>query len=258
MEQPVRHKRPAGLLGVLSRLLAGYLTGPSRASYTNVPTEIESLAKAVRPGDVILVEGKQRISTAIKYLTQSTWSHAALCITRLDDNSEGTPHFIEADAVEGVRKVGVEEFAGHHIRICRPIGITDREIDQMVMSACKRLGHQYDMRNVLDLARYLFPTPPVPRSWRRRMIALGSGEPTQAICSTLVAQAFQAIHYPILPELTQEMIEDPDCRKCVRELLHIRHHSLFTPRDFDISPYFQIIKPTIDSGFDYHRLKWSD
>src|SRR5574337_378503 len=59
--------------------------------------------------------------------------------------------------------------------------------------------HRYDLKNVVDLARYLLPTPPVPVGWRRRLLALGSGEPTQAICSTMIAQAFQSVSYPILP-----------------------------------------------------------
>ena len=30
------------------------------------------------------------------------------------------------------------------------------------------------------------------------------------------------------------------------------------PRDFDISPYFEIVKPTIVNGFDYTALHWAD
>ena len=30
------------------------------------------------------------------------------------------------------------------------------------------------------------------------------------------------------------------------------------PRDFDISPYFEIVKPTIVHGFDYLSLHWAD
>ena len=30
------------------------------------------------------------------------------------------------------------------------------------------------------------------------------------------------------------------------------------PRDFDISPYFEIVKPTIVQGFDYTALHWAD
>jgi hypothetical protein len=77
---------------------------------------------------------------------------------------------------------------------------------------------------------------PVPQRWRRRMIALGSGVPTKAICSTLIAQAFGSVRYPILPRI--ELIESKETR---REILHIRHYSLYAPRDFDISPYFAII-----------------
>ena len=90
------------------------------------------------------------------------------------------------------------------------------------------------------------------------MIAFGSGEPTKAICSTLVAQAFQSIRYPILPKITLEQATDPDCKGCVQELLHIRHHSLFTPRDFDVSPYFQIVKPALENGFDHRILAWQE
>jgi len=74
----------------------------------------------------------------------------------------------------------------------------------------------------------------------------------------LVAQAFQSIRYPILPKITLELAVNRDCKGCVQELLHIRHHSLFTPRDFDVSPYFQIVKPTLENGFDHRALCWDD
>ena len=41
-------------------------------------------------------------------------------------------------------------------------------------------------------------------------------------------------------------------------MLEIRHHSLYAPRDFDISPYFAVVKPTIENGFDYKCLHWAD
>ena len=88
------------------------------------------------------------------------------------------------------------------------------------------------------------------------MLALGSGDPTKAICSSLIAQAFQSVRYPILPEITLQASPDPDCRDCYDELLHIRHHSLFAPRDFDISPYFRIVKPTLEEDFDPYSLTW--
>lgn len=246
-----------GALSLIGRLLAAYLSEPSRAPYANAPTDTRALASSIRAGDVLLVDGRQRISTAIKYLTQSTWSHAALCVASAEEADGQHPCFVEADAIEGVRHVTSAEFEGLHTRICRPVGLKADEISVVVGFALAHVGDDYDLANVIDLARYLCPTPPVPTGWRRRMIALGSGEPTKAICSTLVAQAFQAIRYPILPAITQELIDDPDCKNCVRDILHIRHHSLFTPRDFDVSPYFQIVKPSIERGFDHRNLSWA-
>jgi hypothetical protein len=109
-----------------------------------------------------------------------------------------------------------------------------------------------------DLARYFLPVVPVPTRWRRRMLAIGSGEPTKAICSTFLAQMFQEIGYPILPVLERRHWGDPSCNACYDEVLHIRHHSLFAPRDFDISPYFQVLKPALAGAFDYHRLAWAE
>ena len=88
------------------------------------------------------------------------------------------------------------------------------------------------------------------------MIALGSGEPTRAICSTLIAQLFQSVGYPILPRMEVRPAPRPGCDDCGQEILHIRHHSLFAPRDFDISPYFEVVKPAIEAGFDYKSLVW--
>ena len=39
-----------------------------------------------------------------------------------------------------------------------------------------------------------------------------------------------------------------------------RHPTLLTPRDFDLSPYFDIVKFNVieDRGFDYLRIAWAD
>lgn len=241
----------------LSRYLSASVSGPATAA----PTDPVKLMACLRPGDVLLVEGRSRISVAIKYLTQSTWSHAALYVgpTALPADAAGLPRcFVEADLRDGVRAVSVAAFAGLHCRVCRPVGLSPREVDAVVRFVTDRIGHRYDLRNVLDLARYLFPTPPIPVRWRRRMLALGSGDPTRAICSGLIAAAFQAIHYPILPVIESLPSTDPACSGCIREILHVRHHSLYVPRDFDVSPYFEVVKPTLAAGFDHRALQWQD
>src|SRR5204862_6431790 len=108
------------------------------------------------------------------------------------------PSLIEADVLEGVRAVPVSYYTNFRTRICRPVNLTPWDRERLVQYAMQRLGHQYDLQNVADLARYLFPVP-LPVRLRRRMIAFGSGDPSRAICSTLIAQAFAAVRYPILP-----------------------------------------------------------
>ncbi len=58
-----------------------------------------------------------------------------------------------------------------------------------------------DLRHVLDPVRYLLPMP-LPARLRRHLLARGGGGPLRAICSTLIAEASQALHYPVLPDIT--------------------------------------------------------
>jgi len=239
------------------RWLGRWLTQTTHVHNTARPSSLASLAATLHPCDVLLVEGETRVSVAIKYLTQSTWSHAALYVG--DCGNTGAPQcLVEADIVEGVRRVDLRKFAGLHCRICRPVGLTEVDRVRIIDFALASVGQQYDLRNVVDLMRYLIPMPPVPRRWRRRMLALGSGDPTRAICSTLVAQCFHEVRYPILPIVETQPAARADCPDCVEEILHVRHHSLFVPRDFDVSPYFQVVKPTLERGFDYRRLTWAN
>lgn len=242
--------------------LAHFLAKP-RPSRTHVPTSPRDVVAAtLRKGDVLLVDGTSRFSSAIKYLTQSTWSHAALYIgDHLGPPKDGEEARVlcDVDVEKGVRMVPMSEFADMHTRICRPVGLRDAELEQLCEFMVSRVGVTYDMKNVFDLARFLVRTPPVPDRLKRRMIALGSGEPTRAICSTLLAQAFNAIRYPILPEVELHGDDLPGARQARAEILHIRHYSLYTPRDFDTSPFFRIVKPRLEGeAFDFHRLVWGD
>ena len=248
------------ILKKLGRLLAWYLTKPRPQVAQAATSPHEKLAGSLEPGDVLLIEGNRRVSVAIKYLTQSTWSHSALYI----GDALGPPEpgkepkvLIEADLRAGVRAVPLSRFEGLHTRICRPVGLAPEDLKKVIDFAVKSIGEAYDLKNLVDLARYLLPTPPVPARWRRRMIALGSGDPTRAICSTMIAQAFGLVRYPILPIYVPARPGSKGADE-QEELLQIRHHSLYVPRDFDISPYFAIIKPTIAHGFDYHKLRWEE
>ncbi len=242
----------------LGKWLATYLTEEIQVGSTAPPSNPLHLQETLRPGDVLLMEGRTRISSAIKYLTQSTWSHAALFIGSgyLGDRAPEDHCLIEADAVRGVCSTSLERFSHLHTRICRPIGLSSTECEQVIQFALSQLGHQYDLRNVFDLARYLFPTPPIPTRFRRKLLALGSGDPTRAICSTLIAQAFETIHYPIIARDKNALLYTSHSSFGPPNF-EPKHFSLLTPRDFDVSPYFQIIKPTLEGGFNFHDLEWA-
>jgi len=164
---------------------------------------------------------------------------------------------LEAEADTGVVTVPLSKYLNFHTRICRPVGLDDDSMRKVLDYALARIGTKYDSRRIVDLARYLFPYPPVPVWFRRRMLSIGAGDPTRAICSTLIAQAFASVHYPILPERASINGKTYNLAPFVKdELNHIRTYGLYTPRDFDVSPYFAIIKPTLAAGFDYHTLEW--
>src|SRR5712671_6528552 len=225
------------MLDTIGQLIAGYLQKEVPGYEPFTPSDPEHLRGVIEPGDVLLVEGNNRISGIIKYLTQSTWSHAALYVGPIDGATEpdGEPHaLIEANIGEGVTSAPLSKYYPYHTRLCRPVGLSYEDRTTVCRYAINRIGFGYDTKNIVDLMRFLIPLP-VPQRWRRRMIAFGS------------------VRYPILPKITRAA-----SRKARREILHIRDSSLYMPRDFDISPYFEIVKPTIVHGFDYTALHWAD
>ena len=242
----------SGLLQACGRGIARFLTkSRSNPDFASV-TDPDRLRRSLRPGDVLLVEGTSRVSSAIKYLTQSTWSHVALYVGDVYFEGGDDPRvLIEADMVEGVIAIPLSRYQQFNTRIARPFGMSDADLQQVIDHAVSRLGHTYDLRNIVDLMRYLLPLP-MPRRIRRRMIAFGSGDPTRAICSGLIAEAFQQVRYPILPRYLPSEVDADDER-----LLHQRHYSHFMPRDFDLSPYFAVVKPSLHLGFDYKSLRWA-
>ena len=86
------------------------------------------------------------------------------------------------------------------------------------------------------------------------------------ICSTLIARAFQNVGFPILPAV-EPADEPPGARagapgSAAQPYPHVFHRescALITPRDFDLSPYFDVVKLTGVAGrdFDYRRIRWA-
>jgi hypothetical protein len=219
--------------------------------------DFEKIRFELRIADVILAEGRNKASRIIKHITQSTWSHAALYIGRLYDIDDanlrthirkyykGPPEeqlIIESVMGEGTIITPLSEYKGHHVRICRPRGLPREDAQKVIAFAVNHLGMRYSLRHIFDLARFLFPWSILPRRWRSSLFTHNALKPTEEICSLLIARAFLSVRFPITPEIR----EDSE-----HVTLVSRDPRLFTPKDFDYSPFFDIIKypmptPVID------------
>lgn len=295
MRETIR-MRLAAVRRWLGHRIIGYLTEPLPRYVQRVRNDVEALEAHLRKGDVLLVEGDQRVSAIIRYLTQSSWSHAALYIgdellRRGGEQAEyvrrqfgaRAEHMVVEALPEGVVASPIAKYVDYNIRICRPHGLRDAHVRTIMDEAVATIGWRYDMQNVLDLARYMIPVRLVPDRWRAGALHFGSGQPTEVICSSLLARLFTRVRFPILPMQVAPPSGDgslpaastgpaPDSlrRTLVRRVFgqqnrreytgvfRIRHPTLVTPRDFDLSPYFDVIKfnPLARGDFDYSRMQW--
>ncbi len=229
-------------------------------------SDFDRLRYEIRPGDVILVEGRAPVSEIIKTITLSSWTHTAIYIGRLHNIDDpvlrdyiqkfyqGEPDdqlLIESQLGSGTIVENISKYREDHLRICRPTSITRTDSQKVIAYAINRLGSYYNVRQILDLARFLFPYALLPRRWRSSLFEHNAGTPTHTVCSTILAEAFASVHYPILPVLHRN--EDGQL------VMYKRNTRLITPKDFDYSPYFDVIKyPILD--FDelaiYRKMPW--
>lgn len=239
-------------------------TGEERRSYLS---DFDRTVNEIIPGDVILVEGTNRISRVIKYICQSPWTHASLYIGRLHNiedpelrhlirrNYRGSPSdqlVIESLLGQGTFLRSIDFYKDYHIRICRPTGLSHSDSQLVIGHALRNIGHKYNVRHFFDLGRFVFSSHLLPRRWKSSLF--NQTDPSQAsqdICSGMIASAFTSINFPILPLIR----EDKDKKL---EMIH-RNPALYTPSDFDYSPYFAIIKFPIYplAGYGpYRGLPW--
>jgi Permuted papain-like amidase enzyme, YaeF/YiiX, C92 family len=264
------------------------LTKPLKRYTLAYPNDLAELKQQIRKGDVILVEGNERVSQVIKYLTQSSWSHSALYVgdeaikrdpeLRLklaqEYGEEANYMVVEALVQSGVVLTPLARYRDFNIRICRPHRLSESDLRVVMDEALAGVGRKYDLRNVFDLARYFLPVSMVPARFRRTALRFGSGDPTRAICSSMIAECFDKVRFPIVPKIEPlpegyPVVHGPPRRlgrlisgppQLPLGLYHMISPSLVTPRDFDLSPYFEVIKFNLIAGvrFDYRRIVWAD
>ncbi len=235
------------------------------------PCDFDRLRLEIKPCDVVLVEGRTRVGNIIKTISTSPWTHSALYIGRLNDiddpalRAEVEHHYrgdvelsqaqliVEPLLGQGTLVRSLDVYRGEHLRICRAKGLSAQDVQTVIQGAIAHLGVAYDVRQLVDLARFLLPFGLLPRRWRSSLFERNAGELTKTVCSTMIAEVFASIHYPVLPVIHRD--EEGGFR------MYKRNTRLYTPSDFDYSPYFEIIKYPI-LGFDdvamYRQLPWDD
>lgn len=235
--------------------------------------DMENLKKFIRPGDVVLVEGKQRISHIIKLLTNSSWSHIFYYVGDFFVR-EGMPlksyyeekygewskfMIVEANTGEGVTANVMNKYETFNIRVCRPFKISEDDQAKVTKEIVSKIGYRYDEKNIIELALMLIPFQINPFRKKKLSHYLGSGDEYEVICSGMIAKAFMMVGYPIIPFLDTRFAEHPDYAKSpFGAPLIARHHTQIVPRDYDLSPNFEIIKFNIISTgkFDYQHITW--
>ncbi len=238
------------------------------------PSDFKQLCYEIRPGDVVLVEGRSHVAEVIKLITQSPWTHSALYIGHAYEISNpqlrqkvlsyysGNPDdalIVEALLGEGTVVHSIDKYRHDHLRICRPSNITPRDAQKVTEYGINKLGSEYHVRQLLDLARFLFPYSLLPRRWRSSLFMHNlsptkkNGTATNTVCSSMISEAFAEIKFPILP-VTEQL-------KNGQYNLYMRNPRLMIPKDFDYSPYFEIIKYPIyrfDKVAMYKTMPWNE
>jgi len=255
----------SGLLGNLRNFLrnrlAQWLTGRMPGYRTDPFADYAALLQSIRPGDILLLEGDTRVARIIQVLTRSVWSHAALYIgdaamqhpdsavraEAMKHGDEAGHLLLEADIETGVALVPLAKYRSNMSRICRPLGLDETAGKTLLNHSLDRLCEGYDTGQLLDLVRYLLPLAQLPARLAQRLWMMGTGEASRTICSTMLVEAFQSVHYPVMPEISNACTDRELCYR-------VGNARLFVPADFDHSPFFRIIKY---QGIDHPRFSTS-
>jgi hypothetical protein len=271
----------------LTDRLARYMSEPVSHYDLRGRNDFDQLKSTIRKGDVLLVDGDQRVSSVIKYLTRSSWSHAVLYIgdelLRRDGDlkrrsremfGDAAEHLIVEALFDGVVASPLEKYIDYNVRLCRPHRLRSDHLKIVLDDAVAAIGWRYDLRNILDLAVHLIFVSFLPGRHREEALRFGSGASSQVICTSLLGQLFHKVGFPVLPSVTYPEgsgVQEAPIRRRRWSLFprrrrnrHLglyrrRHPTLLAPRDFDLSPYFQIVKFNLvsESKFDYSQIEWA-
>ncbi|TFH22985.1 MAG: hypothetical protein E4H03_07230 [Myxococcales bacterium] len=175
----------------------------------------------------------------------------------------------------------LSKYVNHNLRICRPINLRPGDLSTVLDTVISQIGSPYNRDHIQSLLWYFLPVEIMPKRWQRRVLETSGRLSKEMVCSTQIAMAFQKVRYPIQPLITVAGVAEPvpdggRVRRRIPEWLSASRRqprrtvfdtgvfvpcdpSFVTPRDFDLSPYFAIVKVATDNPreFDYKKIRWS-
>jgi hypothetical protein len=113
---------------------------------------------------------------------------------------------VEADIAAGVRSIRLSELNALHVRVLRPVGLTDRDRCRLADWVVGRIGSEYDLPHAWTLLRHMLRLR-LPDRFRAAPGAMASSA-TRFICCSLLAHAFAWVGYPILLDQTRGSYRD--------------------------------------------------
>jgi len=269
-----------GLRAWIRKRVTRFLTQPIGHYDQHYRTDMALLKRRMKKGDVLLVEGDQRVSSVIKYLTQSSWSHAAIYVgdelvrrggplkaLAVEHFGAEADHLVVEALMDGVVASPLVKYAEHNVRLCRPHKLRGVHKKELLDETIASIGMRYDLRNVLDLAFHLLVASVMPQRYRRDALRFGSGYSGDVICTSLIGRVFHRVGFPVLPEVIFQE-DEPGPRRFLHfgrrtrrsAIYRRRDPTVLMPRDFDLSPYFEVVKFNVicGRGFDYAQIEWEE
>ena len=193
----------ARLAGALARILAEPVSHPAATG------DVLVLSALLRPGDVLLTEGNTRAAALVRRLTRSPWAHVSLYVGPMEAGDDPRC-IVEADISAGVRAVPVSEFKGQRARVVRPLGLSEIDRERLADWLVGHIGDPYDLAHAWALGRWFLKLPA-----SRTMVQ----DAKRFICSSLLAQAFLFVGYPIATSQARSVV----------------------PRDFESAAGFEVV-----------------
>ena len=238
------------ILQGLYQFLLNWLLSERPARHVRL-SDFNKVSQIVRPGDVLLLDGRSRLDHRLRAINPSRWSQTMLYLGRLHDITDpalratlcdyypaqaDTQLLIGTRLDQGLVLMPLSSLENEHLRICRPSGLGDGEIAEVIRYAISRLNvSQGSPWGAILLM--LFPWALLPRRIRPAAFIRFAGRRLRNLTGGMVGEAFAFVQFPVMP-----LVKQPDNGRLLR-----RHPRTHLAADFDHSPYFEIIKyPFVD------------